>query len=272
MQCLLAEAPLQPVSELLASLRDAIQAPNRSCRPEDLDEMELGLTVLAARLGLDTSVEEWEEGIGSSWMMTGSSVARWLPSMLRHSDAAAARLVCCMPGRDRRRLRTLALCLRRAQHQYQLSAPLPASCVPPAASNCGAACAVAPRLPLPLGQLVCFCIPRGRAPCGLPAIHSHPRFLQPPRSWPQQPAACSACTRAACPRRSVLRSTSFPSAFFSVSCSTSCPFLSSCSSCSRSPRCPTGLRPASLAEHCLLGCNAAFCAPYPGPCCHDSVT
>jgi hypothetical protein len=105
-RCLLAEAPLQPASELLAAIETT-----------DDPEMQPRLcTLVAARQPLTSA--DWARvptpcaGLGAV-----------LPSVLERSTAEAGLLVRCLSPADQARLRTFALCLERAQQS--LPAPLP---------------------------------------------------------------------------------------------------------------------------------------------------
>lgn len=105
-QCLLAEAPLPPALESLAVLRRVLsRAPHEWALPL--------FALLVARQPLTPA--DWElvpqpcPGLGSA-----------LPAVLARSDFEARLLVAHLPFEERQRLRTLALCLARAQRSGQL--------------------------------------------------------------------------------------------------------------------------------------------------------
>jgi len=103
--CLMAEAPLPPALESLAVLRRVLSCAREWALPL--------FAVLVARQPLTPS--DWEllplpcPGLGSA-----------LPAVLARSDFEARMLVAHLPPHERRRLRTLALCLARAQRSGQL--------------------------------------------------------------------------------------------------------------------------------------------------------
>lgn len=118
-QCLLAEAPLQPTHEVEAALAAAIHSAGVS-RLRQWDIM-LVASILAARENVQLGSHDWY----SPGVIVDRGLAVWLPAMLRHSDAAAARLMAFLPPVDRERLRTLALCLVRAERTLSVQLPPP---------------------------------------------------------------------------------------------------------------------------------------------------
>ena len=126
-QLLLAEADLQPTNEITDRLIKTLVRLDRAGDQERLRRLAPAVPVFMARLGmpLDSGDELYTFQRYRSHM-DSPALVRWLPAMLRHSDAAAARLMpfLQLPPPDRERLRTLALCLVR--YQRSLSARLPA--------------------------------------------------------------------------------------------------------------------------------------------------
>ena len=124
-QLLLAEADLQPTNEITDRLIKTLVVLDRVGDHEGLRRLAPAVPVFMARLGvpLDSGDGYYTFERFRSHMVS-SALARWLPVMLRRSDAAAARLVPFLPPPDRERLRTLALCLVR--YQRSLSSRLPA--------------------------------------------------------------------------------------------------------------------------------------------------
>ena len=126
--CLVAEAPLQPVKEVLDSLRQALErwrsleaarnASQRRYRQQCQQQLVSLVPLLEARLGLDLS--SWYEEPSlcpNPWLLPA------LPAALERSEAAAGRLVRLLPLADRQRLRTAALSLGRTGREA--AAPLP---------------------------------------------------------------------------------------------------------------------------------------------------
>ena len=124
-QLLLAVADLQPTNEITDRLIKTLVRLDRDGDHERLRRLAPAVPVFLARLGVPLN-----SGDGNYTFeryrshMDSPTLARWLPAMLRRSNAAAARLVPFLPPADRQRLRTLALCLVR--YQRSLSARLPA--------------------------------------------------------------------------------------------------------------------------------------------------
>ena len=110
---LAAEAPLQPADEIAAALFEGLRRMHES-RKRRL-ELLCAVPVLEARLNADLQ----------SWYTYDHApnplLPRVLATVLDRSEAAAGRLVRCLPSRDRKRLSTLALCL--AHMERRLSAP-----------------------------------------------------------------------------------------------------------------------------------------------------
>ena len=125
-QLLLAEADLQPTNEITDRLIKTLVVLDMVGDHEGLRRLAPAVPVFMARLGLSL-----DSGNGYYTFerfrshMDSSALARWLPAMLRRSDAAAARLVPFLPLADRERLRTLALCLVRYQHSLSSRLPAP---------------------------------------------------------------------------------------------------------------------------------------------------
>ena len=127
---LLAEALLQPVSELVSCLRSTIQRQDdlkhpdervRCWKQEQLRALLQLVPILVARL--DVAPSDFTQDTRHRSLMESSKLVRWLPGMMERSEAAAARLVAFLPADDRRWLRTLALSLGRWERS--LSARLP---------------------------------------------------------------------------------------------------------------------------------------------------
>ena len=129
-RCLAAEAPLQPVQEVLDSLRQALErlrsleaaadASGRQCWHEYQQRSVALVPLLEARLGLDLS--SWYEDPS---LCPNPWLAPALPAALECSEAAAGWLVRCLPPTDRQRLRTAALSLGRAGREASAALPGP---------------------------------------------------------------------------------------------------------------------------------------------------
>ena len=126
-QCLAAEAPLQPVPELVSCLRSTIRRLDAQHTFQDgpapfSDLLQL-VPILVARLDLAPTGRDFTQHTRHRSAMVSSQLACWLPGMMEGSEAAAGRLVAFLPAKDRRWLRTLALSLGR--YERSLSAQLP---------------------------------------------------------------------------------------------------------------------------------------------------
>lgn len=118
-QLFAAEAPLQPVPEILGTLREFLDLMSGVFGVTmELQQAVAIVPLLEVRLGLD--MPQW---YARPSLLPNPYLASVLPAVLHCSEAAAARLVGCLPPTDRQRLRTLALCLGRIGDS--LSAPLP---------------------------------------------------------------------------------------------------------------------------------------------------
>ena len=109
-RCLLERCPPLPVGELLAALEGGQQGWHRAEIPEDL------YAPLVARQPLTPA--EWLR-VPSPCSGLGAA----LPAVLARGEAEAALLVAHLPAAARRRLRTAALCLRRAERVHGLELP-----------------------------------------------------------------------------------------------------------------------------------------------------
>lgn len=110
---LAAEAPLQPSDEIAAALFEGQRRVDG--RRKRRLELQCSVPLLEARL--DADLQAWYTYDHAP----NPLLPRVLATVLDRSEAAAGRLVRCLPSRDRKRLSTLALCLARMERR--LSAP-----------------------------------------------------------------------------------------------------------------------------------------------------
>jgi hypothetical protein len=120
---LVAEAQLQPDPELVHSIAQAVAAAHGEDQQRQRGALSLAVTILAARVGVSPIRQLRSAARNGSPLTTNPRLAFWLPSMLRQSDAAAARLVHFLPPSDRDCLSTLALSLARLEHEQSLLLP-----------------------------------------------------------------------------------------------------------------------------------------------------
>lgn len=118
-QCLLAEGIMPPTHEVEVALDSAMHSPGVSRLGQWY--MMLVPGVLVARENVQLGSYGWYDPS----VLIDRGLAVWLPAMLRHSDAAAAWLMAFLPPVDRERLRTLALCLVRAESTLSVQLPPP---------------------------------------------------------------------------------------------------------------------------------------------------
>lgn len=111
-RCLLEHAPLPPAGEVLAALEEALEEAG-----EDNPPLPLSLYApLLARQRLTPA--QWERVPSPS-----PGLGAVLPAVLARSEAEAAALVARLPADERERLRTAALCLRRAERVHGAELP-----------------------------------------------------------------------------------------------------------------------------------------------------